>query len=111
MENIESQENMWIENIYGPIVQGAKEDFWLQLEMHRYGNMHLPCIIAGDFNVTISPEENKGGSKVRDPFGEILEDVIKSWRLINIKKRKGNTPGITGDPDQDIYRPGWIAYC
>ena len=51
--------------------------------------MHLPCIITGDFNVTISPQEKKGGSKVRDPFGERLEDVITSWKLADIKKRKG----------------------
>ena len=47
--------------------------------------MHLPCIIAGDFNVTISPEGKKGGSKVRDPFGERLEDVIASWKLVDVK--------------------------
>ena len=51
--------------------------------------MHLPCIITGDFNVTISPEEKKGGSKVRDLFGERLQDVIASWKLADIKQRKG----------------------
>ena len=51
--------------------------------------MHLPCIITGDFNVTISPEEKKGGSNVRDPFGERLKDLISSWNLVNIKQRKG----------------------
>ena len=57
--------------------------------MQRFGKMHLPCMIAGDFNVTISPEEKKGGSKVRDPFREIVEDVIASWRLVDIKQKKG----------------------
>ena len=51
--------------------------------------MHLLCIITGDFNVTIFPKEKKGGSKVRYPFGERLEDVISSWKLVDIKKMKG----------------------
>ena len=80
---------MWIRNIYGPTVHTVKDYFWLQLEMHRYGKVHLLCIIARDFNVTISREEKKGGSKVRDTFREILEDVIASWRFVDIKKMKG----------------------
>ena len=31
LENIKNHENMWIGNIYGPIVNGAKEDFWKQV--------------------------------------------------------------------------------
>ena len=89
MENINNHENMWIGNIYGPIVNRAKEYFWKQLEMYRFGKMHLLCIITGDFNVTIFPKEKKGGSKVRYPFGERLEDVISSWKLVDIKKMKG----------------------
>ena len=51
--------------------------------------MHLQCILAGDFNITISLEEKKGGSKVRDPFGERLEDIMTSRRLVDIKQKKG----------------------
>ena len=51
--------------------------------------MQLLCIIAGVYNVTISPEEKKSGSKFRDPFEERLEDVIASWKLVNVKQRKG----------------------
>ena len=80
---------MWIGNIYGPTVNGVKKDLWQRLEMQIFGKMHLPCIIAGDFNVTISPEEKKGGSNVRNPFGERLEDLISSWNLVDIKQRKG----------------------
>ena len=57
--------------------------------MYRFGKMHLLCIITGDFNVTISPEGKKGGSKVRYPIGERLEHVIALWKLIDIKQRKG----------------------
>ena len=51
--------------------------------------MHIPCIIVGDYNVTISPKEKKGGSKVMDLFEEKLEDMIASWKLVNVKQRKG----------------------
>ena len=31
LENVKNHENMWIGNIYGTTVNGAKEDFWKQL--------------------------------------------------------------------------------
>ena len=33
-------------------------------------------IIDGDFNTTKSQPEKPGGTKVRDPFGEKMEDLI-----------------------------------
>ena len=54
------------------------------------GKKHSPCIIAGDFNVTISAEECRGGSKLRDPFGERMEDLISLWGLTDINPKNGN---------------------
>ena len=51
---------------------------------------HIPYIIAGDFNVTLSAEERRGGYKIRDPFGERLEDMISLWGLSYIKPKNGN---------------------
>ena len=51
--------------------------------------MQYSCIIAIDFNTTISLEEKKGGSKVRDPFGERLEDLALQWGLTDIKPKNG----------------------
>ena len=48
-----------------------------------------PCFIARDFNVTISAAERRGGSKVRDPFGERLEDFISQWALSDVKPKNG----------------------
>ena len=31
----------------------------------------------------------KGGSKVRDPFGERLEEFMASWKLVDVKQKKG----------------------
>ena len=55
LECLETQETFYIGNVYGPTIHGAKEEFWTQLELQRHGKMHLTCIIARDFNVTISP--------------------------------------------------------
>ena len=43
--------------------------------------MLLPYFIVGDFNVTISAKERRGGTKVRDPFEERIEDMISLWGL------------------------------
>ena len=78
---------MW--NIYGPTIQEQKESFWNSLEDQCSRKKQCPCIIVGDFNVTISAEECKGGTKARDPFGERLEDLISYWDLIDIKPKNG----------------------
>ena len=77
-------------NIYGPIIQAQKETFWNSIEDQMIGKKHSPCIIAGDFNVTISTKERREGSKIRDPFGERMEDLISLWGLSDIKPKNGN---------------------
>ena len=69
LQNKENNESFWVGNIYGPTIQAQKENFWASLEDKCEGKKHIPCFIAGDFNVTISAAEHRGGSKVRDPFG------------------------------------------
>ena len=59
LECLKNQEIIWIGNVYGPIIHGAKEQLWTQLELQTHGNMYILCIIAGEFNVTISLEEEK----------------------------------------------------
>ena len=90
LEDKENKEGLWVGNIYGPINQAQKETFWNSLEDQMIGKKQSPCIIAGDFNVTISVEERRGGSKIRDPFGERMEDLISLWGLENINPNNGN---------------------
>ena len=89
LENKESKEIFWIGNVYGPTMNAQKDSFWTLLEEQCEGKKLLPCFIAGDFNVTISADERRGGTKVRDPFGERLEDIISQWGLIDIKPKNG----------------------
>ena len=110
-KSLETQETLWIGNVYGPIIHGCKEELWTQLEQQIHGTMQFPCIIAGDFNDTIYLEEKKRISKVKDPFGEILEDIMSVWRLVDIKPKCGkytwsNKHLVPGH----ISEPYWIEY-
>ena len=89
LENKETKEILWIGNIYGPTFQAQKDNFWKSLEDQCAGKMLLPCYLAGDYNVTISAKKQRGGTKVRDPFGERLEDLISLWGLSDIKPKNG----------------------
>ena len=64
-----------------------KDTFWTSLEEQCDDKKLDPCFIAGDFNVTISAAERRGGTKVSDPFGEILEDLISQWVLSDVKPK------------------------
>ena len=68
LEENANKEVFWVGNIYGPTVQAQKENLWTSLEDQCEGKKQIPCYIAGEFNVTISAKEHRGGAKVRDPF-------------------------------------------
>ena len=55
------------------------------LNLHHLENI----IVAGDLNVTLAANEKKGGTLVRDPSREWVEDIILGWDLIDIKPVKG----------------------
>ena len=57
-------------------MNAQKDSFWTSLEEQCEGKKLLPYFIVGDLNVTISADERRGGTKVRDTFGERLEDLI-----------------------------------
>ena len=88
-ENKESKDQFWVGNVYGPTLNVQKDSFWSSLEEQCEDKKLLPCFIAGDFNTTISAAERRGGSKVRDPYGERLEDLISQWNLTYIIPKNG----------------------
>ena len=55
------------------------------LDLHHLENI----IVAGDLNVTLAANEKKGGTLVRDPSREWVEELILGWDLIDIKFVKG----------------------
>ena len=46
-------------------------------------------MLAGDLNVTLALAEKKGGSLVRDPAREWVEDLMLEWDLEDITPDKG----------------------
>eukprot|EP00253_Pinus_taeda_P001985 PITA_01985 len=76
-------------NLYAPVSPTEKKFCWDTLQSFLL--LHNPenIIIAGDLNVTLAAEEKKGGSPVRDPAREWVEDIMISWDLEDIKSSAG----------------------
>ena len=91
-------------NLYVPNLLSEKTHCWDSLESFLI--MHNPrnIILAGDLNVTLSVDEKKGGSPIRDQSREWLEDIILGWDLIDIKPSIGKFTWTN-----KILGPGHIA--
>ena len=76
-------------NIYAPVLPAEKKYCWDSIL--SYLLLHSPenIIIAGDLNVTLAVNEKKGGSPVRDPAREWVEDLMLGWELEDIKPTSG----------------------
>jgi exonuclease III len=77
-------------NIYVPQHIEEKRICWETLQDFLQKNELDNIILGGDLNVTLSQEEKRGGSIVRDPAREWVEDIITAWELIDIKPIKGH---------------------
>ena len=62
-----------------------KRYYWDSLK--SFLSLHNPenVIVAWDLNITLPIKEEKGGSLVRDPTREWVEDLILDWDLEDIK--------------------------
>ena len=74
--------SLYICNVYGPTHYRDKLTFWeaLSKDLEDLGGKKL--IIVRDFNTTISQLEKRGGTKVKDPFGERMEDLISYFGYV-----------------------------
>ena len=89
MQKKSNQDLIFICNVYGPTHYRDKLDFWdslLSLNLELQGK---DIIIAGDFNTMKSSMEKRGGSIIRDPFGEKLEDLIANLELLDPTTKNG----------------------
>lgn len=77
-------------NLYASVLLSEKRECWdfvsCLLSSHKPENI----IVARDLNVTLSPAKIKGGTPVRDPTREWVEDIMLDWGLEDIKPNKGN---------------------
>ena len=72
-------------NIYAPVLLMEKRDCWQSIQDKLSSQNLENIILAGDLNIILNSKEKKGGSLVRDPLREIVEDIMSSWDLEDIK--------------------------
>ena len=75
-------------NIYAPNSYVDKKICQNLLREER-NNQQGNVILAGDLNVILSKDEKRGGSLVRDPIREIVDETILEWDLMDIKPSIG----------------------
>jgi exonuclease III len=85
----ESGHTVSLFNIYVPQHIEEKKNCWKTLLDFLTSNDLENIILGGDLNVTLAQEEKRGGSIVRDPAREWVEDLISAWDLMDIKPLKG----------------------
>ena len=76
-------------NLYVHVSINEKKDCWDSLALFLNQSNPVNLIVAGDLNVTLSQDEKKGGSLVRDPAREWVEDLISDWELEDISPSNG----------------------
>eukprot|EP00253_Pinus_taeda_P012315 PITA_12315 len=76
-------------NVYAPVLASEKKICWNSLHTFLLEQNPENIIIAGDLNVTLDIDEKKGGSIVRDPAREWVEDIMLGWDLEDIKLSSG----------------------
>ena len=65
-----------------------KKIIWNLLREER-SNLQGNVILAGDLNVILNQDEKRGGSLVRDPIREIVDETILEWDLMDVKPSTG----------------------
>eukprot|EP00253_Pinus_taeda_P035966 PITA_35966 len=76
-------------NIYAHVLPSEKKLCWDSMLSYLSLNNPEKIIIASDMNVTLAVNEKKGGSPVRDPAREWVEDLMLGWELEDIKPTSG----------------------
>jgi exonuclease III len=89
MQNLDTKETFCLFNVYSPVSVGGKKDCWDSIRRQAELTQLENIIIAGDLNLTLHPSEKRGGSVVRDPAREWVEDIMQDWDLLDTKPSSG----------------------
>lgn len=87
---IGTMEEVIITGVYGPHIQGEKENFLQNLKALRSVIPGKQWIVGGDFNLIKTSEEKRGGLRRMDKAMEQFVDLIREQRLIDIQTINGN---------------------
>eukprot|EP00253_Pinus_taeda_P022364 PITA_22364 len=85
----ESGQQVSMFNVYAPVLPNEKKICWNSLHSFLLEQNPGNIIIAGDLNVTLALDEKKGGSIIRDPAREWVEDIMLGWDLEDVKPSSG----------------------
>ena len=55
------------------------------MEIHSPTNI----TVAGDLNIILDPKEKCGGNRGKDPLQVVMDSLIKSKYLLDLKPKKG----------------------
>ena len=75
-------------NIYVPVSYAKKKNCWNLLREER-SNLLGNVILAGDLNVILNQAEKRGGSLVREPIREQVDEIVMEWGLSDVIPAKG----------------------
>ena len=67
-------------------------------------------IIAGNLNISLAPNEKKGGVFGKDHFQEIVEELIQVYELSDINPKRGDILGQIIEWDQPILQLVWTGF-
>ena len=76
LQHVDSDETLCLFNVYVPVSAGEKKNCWDTIRSLAESEELANIIIAGDLNLTLSSAEKRGGSIVRDPAREQVEDLL-----------------------------------
>ena len=71
------------------IIYKEEKDCWCSLQALKDFEVSNNNITVEDFNMILNSKEKRGGSIVKDPFREKMEDHVMDWDLVDVKLMKG----------------------
>jgi exonuclease III len=89
LQPLDSREALSLFNVYVPSSIGEKRECWDSIRHLSESENLENIIVAGDLNLTLRMEEKRGGTIIRDPAREWVEDLMQDWDLLDIPPENG----------------------
>ena len=76
-------------NLYVPVNYSEKKECWRTISEFLESNYPINIIIARDLNITLAPNEKKGGRYGKDLMQDTVQELIQVQDLIDLKPKIG----------------------